>query len=87
MRASLLCLLLLSGCAAMQMSEADCRSTDWYQLGRRDAEIYGSRSMLDQYTHQCAAYGVRPDAPAYALGWDDGDMVYRQKTGWGGGPD
>ena len=85
MRTSFLALLLLAGCAGM--SEPECRGTDWYKLGRRDAEIYGSRSMLDQYAHQCAAYGVRPDAPAYLLGWDDGDMEYRQKTGYGGGPD
>ena len=87
MRLSLLFVLLLSGCAAMQMSEADCRKADWYQLGKRDADMYGSRSMQDQYTHQCAAYGVKIDAQAYALGWDDGNMEYRQKTGWGGGPD
>jgi len=85
MRTSLVVLLLLSGCATM--NESECRSTDWYKLGRRDAEVFGSRSMLDQYTHQCAAFGVRPDAGAYQLGWDDGDMEYRQKTGWGGGPD
>jgi len=30
---------------------------------------------------------VKPDAQAYMLGWEDGDMEYRQKTGWGGGPD
>ena len=71
----------------MQMSEADCRSTDWYQRGRSDAEIYAMQSQIDQYTRQCSAYGVRPDAPAYQLGWDDGNMEYRQKTGWGGGPD
>ena len=85
MRTSILLLLLLAGCAGM--SESDCRSTDWYKLGRNDAELYGMRSQLDQYTQQCAAYGVKPDAPAYLLGWDDGDMEYRQKTGWGGGPD
>ena len=85
MRTSLLLLLLLAGCATM--NEPECRSTDWYKRGREDAELYGARSMLDQYTHQCAAFGVRPDAAAYQLGWDDGDMVYRQKTGWGGGPD
>jgi hypothetical protein len=85
MRTSLLLLLLLAGCATM--TESECRGTDWYKRGREDAELYGSRSMLDQYTHQCAAFGVRPDAGAYQLGWDDGDMEYRQKTGWGGGPD
>ena len=81
----LLFLLLLTGCAGM--NESQCRNADWYKLGRNDAEIYGLRSQLDQYTKQCAPHGVKPDAPAYQLGWDDGDMEYRQKTGWGGGPD
>jgi len=85
MRATLLLAFFLGGCASL--SESECRSTDWYKRGRSDAEIYGMRGQLDQYTAQCAAYGVKPDAPAYLLGWDDGDMEYRQKTGYGGGPD
>jgi len=83
-RVSTLVLLLLGGCAGL--SESQCRDADWYKLGRRDGEIYGSRAMIDQYRHQCAAYGVRPDEAAYALGWDDGNMDYRQRTGYGGGP-
>jgi hypothetical protein len=85
MRAIILLAVLLTGCAGMAQSE--CRSTDWYAIGRRDAELYGSRGMLDQYTHQCAAFGVTPDAAAYSLGWDDGNMEYRQRTGYGGGPE
>jgi len=85
MRAALCLVLLLSGCAAL--SETDCRGTDWYQLGKRDGEVYGSRAMIDQYTHSCAAFGVKPDEARYMLGWEDGNMEYRQRTGYGGGPD
>lgn len=68
------------------MSESQCRTADWYKLGRSEGEIYALQSQLDQYTKQCAAYGIKPDAAAYQLGWDDGNMELRQKTGWGGGP-
>ena len=85
MRAAVLLAVFLGGCASL--SESECRSTDWYQLGKRDGEIYGARGMIDQYTHRCATFGLKPDAAAYNLGWDDGNMEYRQRTGYGGGPD
>ena len=52
--------LVLAGCANIGLGEAECRGAGWYDLGKRDGEIYGSR---------------------------DGNMEYRQRTGWGGGPD
>jgi uncharacterized protein DUF2799 len=85
MRAAFCLVLLLSGCAGL--SEADCRSANWYDLGKRDGETYGSRAMIDQYTQRCTAFGVKPDEARYMLGWDDGNMEYRQRTGYGGGPD
>jgi len=39
--------------------------------------------MIDQYTHRCATFGLKPDEAAYNLGWDDGNMEYRQRTGYG----
>jgi hypothetical protein len=85
MRGALLLALLLSGCAGL--SESECRATDWYQRGKRDGEIYGARGQIDQYRHQCARFAVKPDEAAYNLGWDDGNMEYRQRTGYGGGPE
>lgn len=55
--------------------------------GKRDGETYGSRAMIDQYKHRCTAFGVTPDEARYMVGWDDGNMEYRQRTGYGGGPD
>jgi len=43
--------------------------------------------MIDQYKHRCTAFGVTPDEARYMVGWDDGNMEYRQRTGYGGGPD
>ena len=83
MRPALCLVLILSGCAGL--SEAECRSTDWYQLGKRDGEIYGSRAMIDQYKKSCSAFAVNPDETQYMVGWNDGNMEYRQRTGWGGG--
>jgi hypothetical protein len=65
-----LCALAAAGCA--QMSETQCRAADWYQLGYRDAEVYGLRPQIDQYAHQCRAHGVQPAEPTYMAGWVDG---------------
>ena len=83
MRATLLLIVVLGGCAGL--SESECRSADWYALGKRDGEIYGSRAMIDQYAKSCGAFGVKPDERQYMVGWEDGNMEYRQRTGWGGG--
>ena len=61
---------LLSAC--VQMNESECRATDWYQLGYRDAEIYGLRPQVDQYAHSCRAFGVQPAEATYMAGWVDG---------------
>jgi hypothetical protein len=60
--------LALSGCATM--SSEDCRSTDWYRLGERDGET--GPSLIDDYSAQCAAHGVRPDAARYSEGQKSG---------------
>jgi hypothetical protein len=43
------------------------------------------RASIDQYAHRCAAFGVKPDRAQYLVGWDDGYMEYRQRTGYGAG--
>jgi len=85
LRAAALLVIFLSACGAL--SESECRSTNWYQLGKLDGELYGSRAMIDQYSYRCAAFGIKPDERAYMLGWDYGNMEFRQRTGYGGGPD
>lgn len=61
----------LCGCASM--SEADCRGSNWYALGERDALVFGLRPQIDQYAHQCASFGVTPDEREYLSGWSVGD--------------
>ena len=82
MRAALCLLFLLTGCAGLR--EADCRSANWYDLGKRDGDVYGSAPMIDQYAYQCAAYGVKPDVAQYMAGWTEGDMEYRSRLDSGG---
>ena len=62
--------LAATGCA--QMSEAQCRASDWYRVGYRDAGIYGLRPQVDQYAEQCRAFGVQPAGTRYMAGWVDG---------------
>jgi len=70
-RSGLVACLLATGCA--QMTETQCKATDWYQLGYRDAETYGLRPQVDQYAYQCHAFGVQPAAETtYMAGWVDG---------------
>ncbi len=68
-RAVALSSLLVCGCAAM--SESECRSADWYQLGYRDADPYGLRPQIDLYAHQCRAW-VHASESEYMRGWIDG---------------
>lgn len=61
--------LLLAGCAAM--SESECRSADWYQVGYRDADPFGLRPQFYLHEHQCRAW-VQASEPDYMRGWVDG---------------
>ncbi|MFN2644469.1 MAG: DUF2799 domain-containing protein [Burkholderiales bacterium] len=54
------------------MSENECRSADWYQVGYRDADPYGLRPQINQYAYQCRAYGVTAAEVPYMAGWVDG---------------
>ena len=68
--------LLIAACALIascaQMNESECRAADWYQLGYRDAEIYGLRPQVDQYAYRCRAFGVQVAEAPYMAGWVDG---------------
>ena len=61
---------LCAGCAPM--SETECRSADWYEVGYSDADPYGLRPQIDQRAYRCRAFGVAADEPSYMRGWVDG---------------
>jgi hypothetical protein len=61
----------LSACAAV--SEQECRSTNWYELGERDALLYGLRPRVDQLAYQCGKYGAPINEQDYLAGWQVGN--------------
>jgi hypothetical protein len=63
---------LLCGCAAL--SEQECRSANWYELGERDALVYGLQPRVDQLAYQCGKYGgVQINDKDYLAGWQVGN--------------
>ena len=75
---------LAAGCAGM--SEAECRSANWYQLGERDALIYGLRPQIDQHAYACSKFGVQAAEKGYIQGWEvgEGERVRRMAGGGSG---
>ena len=68
---------LFAGC--MHMSESECRSADWYQVGYRDGDNFGLRPQVDQYAYLCQAYGVQAPEPTYMAGWVDGHREFEHR--------
>jgi hypothetical protein len=62
-------LLLLAACASL--TEADCRSMDWYRRGYDDG-YFGNPPQDIRLAGQCAAHGVRISESRYAEGWRAG---------------
>jgi hypothetical protein len=65
--AHLMVCALLCGCAAM--SESECGSANWFQIGKRDARM-GVRPQLANYARQCAAF--KAFEKEYLEGWQLG---------------
>jgi hypothetical protein len=68
---------LLAGCAGM--SDADCRSANWYDLGYRDAR-FKLQSQDQVYLQQCERLGVRIDAARYDEGFRQGRWDFPDRT-------
>ena len=66
--------LLGSGCATL--SEGECHTADWYQLGRVDGQRGYDLSRLYEHQEACAEFGIRPDAKAYYRGRQVGLASY-----------
>jgi Mg2+ and Co2+ transporter CorA len=65
---------LLSGCASL--SEGECRTADWYDLGVRDGRGGEPASRLHEHHKACAEYGVRPLDRRYMDGRAEGLRDY-----------
>jgi hypothetical protein len=66
--------LSLSGCATL--SEGECRTANWQQLGRIDGSQGQPRARLFEHAKACADYGIRPDPEAYHRGRERGLLDY-----------
>ena len=69
--------LLIAGCAPMP--ESECRSSNWYALGERDA-MGGLPPRIDQYADQCSRFSVRPSEPGYMEGWQVGYTEWNRRV-------
>jgi hypothetical protein len=69
--------LAAAGCAGM--NDTECRSANWYDIGEREALIYGLRPQIDQYAYQCSKYGVEASEKDYMAGWvvGNGERIRR----------
>ena len=74
-------LALLSGCATL--SEEECKTADWHRLGYKDGATGHSDSRLAEHAEACKKTGIRPNAPQWRAGWDQGVMTYcTPQVGW-----
>lgn len=72
--APLLLVALLGGCASL--SEGECRTADWYEIGRRDGEDGLARARLHEHDEACGEYGIDPHRAAYFEGREAGLQDY-----------
>ena len=79
MRAALIFALLLCSCAGPALTEAQCRSANWYDLGRSDA-LLGRQPQIDAYKKTCA-----PNESDYLAGWNIGYSEWNQRVSTRGG--
>jgi hypothetical protein len=64
----LLVVVLVPGCGALALGEADCRAMDWYQRGYDDG-YFGHPPQDLSLARQCAPHGVRVADSRYLEGW------------------
>lgn len=67
-------LTLLSGCATL--SEGQCRTLGWEQLGRMDGRQGYPASRLYKHNKACAEYGIAVDDRSYQQGREHGLLDY-----------
>lgn len=70
----LACLAVLAGCATL--SEDECRTANWRDIGQRDGLDGKPASHLAQHAKACAEYGLRPDESRYHQGRNEGLREY-----------
>ncbi len=79
-----LMLLVLGGCASM--SESECKTANWGQVGFNDGANGVRPNRIAEYAEDCGKIGIKPDANAYRAAWDQGIQRYcTPQRGWADG--
>lgn len=81
-------LAILSGCASL--SETECRTGDWEDIGFRDGNRGAGEDRASDHAEACAEYGVQVDRKAWKRGYRKGLDAYctpenAVEVGLGGG--
>ncbi|MEM0556308.1 MULTISPECIES: DUF2799 domain-containing protein [Aeromonas] len=66
--------LLLAGCSSL--SEDECRTMSWYNLGYQDGEQGKTRNQARDYVSTCGEYGLMVDEAEWKRGYDKGLELY-----------
>jgi len=64
----------LTGCASI--SEGECLSGNWSDMGYKDGVNGKSRDKLADYVKTCAKYGAEPNRQAYLTAFESGLVKY-----------
>lgn len=67
-------LVLLSGCSSL--SETQCRTGEWEEIGEHDGAHGAPQHRSVDHQKACAEYGVEVDAEAYFRGYERGLEQY-----------
>jgi hypothetical protein len=65
---------LIGGCETL--SEDQCRTGDWNQIGYQDGSAGRARDVIAQHDKACAKVGIRPNANAWYAGYERGIPAY-----------
>ena len=67
-------LIVLAACATL--SEDQCRSGNWYEIGLADGANGYDQKQLDRHAKACTDYGIAPDHEDWERGRQDGLPTY-----------
>ena len=70
-RAALILLSLLGGCALWPLGEADCKNVNWQQRGYDDG-YFGNPPQDLRLARECSRFGIQVSEAEYLKGWRAG---------------
>lgn len=65
-----LLITVLSGCATL--SEGECKTADWHEIGRKDGANGFTRARLHKHSEACSEHNVQPQPDRYFAGREVG---------------